>query len=306
MTLRRALPAGLAVGLLFVGGCSPGLWPFATPTPSPSPPPATPTPRPAAARVNGEPILLEDFEREWERARAAHPPSGTNLASVEPDRMAVLQALIDRLLLAQGARARGVAFGEDDLARALDDLAAARGSLEAVGAWLAAQGYSMERFESALELDLLAARMVEEIAAGVPEAVEQVQARHILLASRAQAESVLADLRAGADFAALAATLSLDLSTRPAGGDLGWFARGTLFAAEVEQAAFGLEPGGPAEVVESALGAHVVQTLARELRPLTSQARLRLQAQAVEQWLDAQRAAAVIEITLPAGAGTGE
>lgn len=302
MRRRRVLPAGLLLGLLLAAACAPAGWPLAAPTASPSPPPPTPTPRPAAALVNGEAILLEDFESEWERAQAA---SGTDLASSGPERMQILQALIDRLLLAQGARALGQTVGPEDLARTLEDLAAARGSPEAVGGWLAAQGYSVESFERALELDLLAAQMVAEIAAGLPEAVEQVHARHILLPSQSQAEAVLAELRGGADFAALAAR-SLDLSTRPAGGDLGWFARGTLQVLAVEQTAFSLEPGGPAEIVQSDLGYHVVQTLARELRPPAAQARLRLQAQLVERWLEAQRAAARIEILLPADAATGE
>src|SRR5438552_1046087 len=60
----------------------------------------------------------------------------------------------------------------------------------------------------------------------VPDTREEVHARHILVATQDQADGVLAQLQAGADFASLASQLSTDPGSKDKGGDLGWFARG--------------------------------------------------------------------------------
>jgi peptidyl-prolyl cis-trans isomerase C len=143
---------------------------------------------------------------------------------------------------------------------------------------------------------MLAAEMVARIAEAVPLEADQVHARHILVANLEQAESLRGEILAGADFAELAAAQSLDLSTRPAGGDLGWFPAGYLTTPEVEAAAFSLGPGETSDVVESRLGFHIVQTIERAVRPLMPDTLERLQEIAVESWLAEKRQASSIEI----------
>ena len=128
--------------------------------------------------------------------------------------------------------------------------------------------------------------MAEQAAASVSENTEQVHARELLVADEQTAQDLLAQIQAGADFAALAAAYSLDLSSRPAGGDLGWFPRGLLTTPEVEQAAFNLQPGETSAVIHSALGYHLVQTLERDpAHPLSSAAEQALRAKTYEAWL---------------------
>ncbi|MFT4194569.1 MAG: peptidylprolyl isomerase [Ottowia sp.] len=109
---------------------------------------------------------------------------------------------------------------------------------------------------------------------------EQVRARHILLAVapdgsndaavKARAEKLLADLRGGADFAALARQLSADKGSAARGGDLGLFGRGKMVP-EFDAAAFALrKPGELAGPVKTKFGYHVIELLERkpaELRP---------------------------------------
>ena len=90
---------------------------------------------------------------------------------------------------------------------------------------------------------------------------EQVHARHILVkvandagepaktAARKKAEDLLAKVRAGGDFAALARKNSDDPGSAAKGGDLGFFGRGTMTPA-FESAAFALESGKVSDVVE--------------------------------------------------------
>lgn len=72
------------------------------------------------------------------------------------------------------------------------------------------------------------------------------------------ADSIAVALRAGADFATLATRFSDDSSTRPAGGELGWFRRGMMVPL-FEQAAFSLKPGEISRPVETTYGFHVIR-----------------------------------------------
>lgn len=86
---------------------------------------------------------------------------------------------------------------------------------------------------------------------------EEVRARHILLASKEDAEAVIKELGSGTDFAALAREKSTGPSG-PNGGDLGYFGRGRMVP-EFEQAAFALETGGyTGEPVQTQFGWHVI------------------------------------------------
>jgi parvulin-like peptidyl-prolyl isomerase len=142
----------------------------------------------------------------------------------------------------------------------------------------------------------LAAQMIDDIRQTVGSSVEQVRAAHIVVATRPEAEDLLAQISAGADFAELASMFSLDASTRPAGGDLAWSPPGYLLVPEVDAAAWALAPGETSQVIESGLGYHIVRVLERGDHPLSPDARRFLHQRAVTEWLEAQRSAAHIEL----------
>jgi hypothetical protein len=76
--------------------------------------------------------------------------------------------------------------------------------------------------------------------------------------TKAKAEEVLAKLRAGGDFDALAKEHSGDPSNKDKGGDLGWFGRG-MMVKPFEEAAFALKPGELSGVVETQFGYHIIK-----------------------------------------------
>lgn len=98
---------------------------------------------------------------------------------------------------------------------------------------------------------------------------EQVEARHILLGyregegeekreeARAKAEKVLAEARAGADFAELAKKYS-EGPDASHGGYLGYFPRGKMVK-PFEEAVFALEPGEVSDIVQTRFGFHIVK-----------------------------------------------
>jgi len=65
-------------------------------------------------------------------------------------------------------------------------------------------------------------------------------------------------LKAGADFAALAAQKSVDANTRNKGGELGWIPRG-LMVKPFEDALFALKVGQIGGPVRSGYGFHVIR-----------------------------------------------
>lgn len=102
----------------------------------------------------------------------------------------------------------------------------------------------------------------EELQAAYDEAYGSVEptteynAAHILLEGQEDAENMLAELEAGADFAELAAEHSIGPSG-PNGGALGWFTAG-MMVPEFEAAVFELEPGEVSAPVQTQFGWHVV------------------------------------------------
>jgi peptidyl-prolyl cis-trans isomerase SurA len=78
--------------------------------------------------------------------------------------------------------------------------------------------------------------------------------------ARVIADSILASLRVGADFATAAKRFSADPGSRERGGDLGWARRG-LFVPEFERVVFGMKPGTISDPVETPFGYHLIQTL---------------------------------------------
>lgn len=93
---------------------------------------------------------------------------------------------------------------------------------------------------------------------------EQVQISHILIAgteasSRARAQKVLDDIKAGADFAKVAEERSADKGSATKGGDLGMFARGRMVP-EFETAAFAMNKiGDVSDIVETKFGYHILK-----------------------------------------------
>ncbi len=264
-----------------------------TSAPTLTPVPPTATPVPLAARVNGVDILLSDYAAEIERCRIGYQQVGRDPAVCDK---AALQGLIDSVLIEQAAAAAGVTVDAAAVDAAVAQAQTDLGGAEPFAQYLAAIGYSAETYREAMRRDLLRARFTDPIAAAVPDKAEQIHALLILVGTEAEARSILAQLQGGSDFASLALENSLDASSRVGGGDLGWFAHGTLTVPEIEAAAFALQPGGLSDVIATPLGYAIVRVEEREPERLLGPDQIEAAGRAaVEAWLAEQRAGAQIE-----------
>lgn len=207
------------------------------------------------AVVNGEPISRSEFLGTLE-----------NLAGAQ-----ILDQMISVRLLLQASRKDGL-VDDADVEQELAKLKGQFPTEEEFQAALASNRLTLEglkeQIRARLALDRLAVKGLtvseEEIAQYFKEneeqlgEPEQVRARHILVKTEAEAQQVIDDLKAGGDFAALAAQRSQDPGSKDNGGELGFFRRGELVP-EFEQAAFALKPGEISAPVQTQYGWHVIQ-----------------------------------------------
>ncbi|GAB2186972.1 peptidylprolyl isomerase [Roseibium sp. LAB1] len=160
-------------------------------------------------------------------------------------RKLLLDVMVDMELMAHAAREDGL-DKDPDFQRQLDFL-----KLRALR-----NAYLAQKIDGAVTDEEVQAAYDKEFADF--EGPEEINARHILVKEKAEAEAIIAELDGGADFAELAREKSTGPSG-PNGGSLGYFVKGQMVPS-FEAAAFALEPGTyTKEPVESKFGWHVIK-----------------------------------------------
>ena len=195
---------------------------------------------PVVATVAGDDIRLSEVVD-----TQAQLPAQYQSAPMEVMFPALVERLIDVRLVAQEARAAGIA----------DDPGLQR-QMAQIERQIISEMYLMRHVEALITDEVLQARYDEHIAGPPPD--EEVNARHILLETEEAALAVIASLQEGADFIELAAEKSIGPSA-DRGGDIGFFGHGDVVP-EFAEAAFALEPGQVSETpVQSEFGWHVIK-----------------------------------------------
>lgn len=244
----------------------------------------TATPIPPAVIVNGEEISQVEFDAELARYQQTQVSLG-NTVILDAARQAVLNDMVDTLLLAQAASTYGFSVNDATVQGRIDDLVSQVGGADALATWESTHGYTDAEFRSSLHVQILAAWMRDRVVASVPSTAEQVHVKQILLYNASDAQQVLGELQAGTAFDDLAA--QYDSVTK---GDLGWFPRGYLADMAIEEAAFALQPGKYSDVIQDETGYHILYLVESDpARQLSPDALLTLQAHALQDWLTQRR-----------------
>jgi peptidyl-prolyl cis-trans isomerase C len=202
--------------------------------------PTPPDPKTVIATVGGKPITEGDLG-------LAAEDIGQQLQQVPPDqqRAFLLSVLIDMKVMAEAARENGIDKSDEYASRVnfLEDKALRR-------------IFFAEKIAAAVTPDTVKAAYDKYVADFKP--VEEVHARHILVATEEEAKQVKADLDAGKPFEVEAMAKTTDPSGKQNGGDLGFFSAGQMVP-EFEAAAFSLEVGKVSEPVKSQFGWHIIK-----------------------------------------------
>jgi peptidyl-prolyl cis-trans isomerase C len=259
----RRWPSLLALGLL--GACTrrgpPGLEPS------------------VVAVVNNEAIPVLEFERElslaYEFPEGGNTPAPDQLVALK---QTVLQGLLDRQLLLQDARARGISVRAESVKAAVARLKAEYQDGRFQEA-LSQGRLSEPEFERQTAARLTVEKLVDEVVyqrvavteeelqgyldahASEFQEPEQVHAAQIVVKDVEDARHLRDELHRGAKFADLARAHSLSADAR-LGGDLGWFPQGVM-PPEFDKVAFSLQPGQISDVVTSEYGFHLFKVLDR-------------------------------------------
>jgi peptidyl-prolyl cis-trans isomerase C len=201
---------------------------------------STVDPTKVVARVNGAVITAGEVALAVEDLTAQYPS-----LPAERQRQVALEFLVEVKLAAQAALGAKL-DASDDFARKL---------------LYAKERILMERLlqnegQKATSEPALKRYYDEQIAQLKP--VEEVRARHILVESEDEAKKIAARLKAGEDFARLAAELSKDPGSGKEGGDLGYFTKERMVP-EFAEAAFLLAKGEVSAPVKSDFGWHVIK-----------------------------------------------
>ena len=195
---------------------------------------------PIVARVDGVELHLADVEA----AQQALPPQAQKM-SLEQIYPMLLDRLVDGALITEAGRKEHLEQDPDVQTR-----------LKRYEDRLIQEAYLNRAIKQAETEDRLKTRYQEMLKQKAAQ--EEVHARHILLASEAEAKTVIAQLDKGADFAALAKQYSTDPNAG-SGGDLGYFGHDDMVP-EFADAAFSLPVGEYTKTpVKTEFGWHVIK-----------------------------------------------
>jgi foldase protein PrsA len=252
--------------------------------------------------VNGQEITWDEYEPALERALANvtrqyslnwdDPAMQQRLAHFQDD---VLQSMIDQLLLEQMAEQDGIAITDAELERRVQEEKARVVSSSQSADWdafLEGSGYTEEEFKQFVADRILVEALLA--AQDVDSTAEHVHISHIFVTDESMAQTILAELNSGRTFAELATQYSEDPSTKDQGGEVGWFARGSIDPA-VEEVAFSLTAGQFGGPVKIEGGYLLIQVTGREVRELDPQLIQQSQTNALQARLEAERASARID-----------
>jgi peptidyl-prolyl cis-trans isomerase C len=220
---------------------------------------------PVIFSLDAERFTADDFAQRLERdigeaivgllAQGQSPAEIEQLANDADVRTQIFEQMLQDALLSRYARQNGIGVDASVIdAQVFASIAPAPGS-----PFLITTDERVRSVQSQLSFEVIASNT----------RAPMTWARQIVVGDQAAADQILAELAAGADFAALARERSLDTLSAPNGGDLGWRPAGN-YVPEFDEAV-ATAPLNTPGIVVSRIGVHVFEVLGRdEQRPFES------------------------------------
>jgi foldase protein PrsA len=229
-----------------------------------------------------------------------------------------LNDLIETELIRQEVDKAGVQVLETDIDDALNSVKGSFSSEAEFEQTLMMYGMTMDQLEANVGKQVKLRKLLEPQVAVTDDDIkqyydqnidmlktpEQVEASHILVDTKEEAEAVLAQLKGGADFAQLAKDKSLDEGSKMSGGSLGYFEKGKM-EESFENAAFALGDGQLSDIVQTTNGYHIIKVTGHKdaYTPTLEESKAKIQdnlindkvSELADGWLDNAKSSANIE-----------
>jgi len=224
------------------------------------------------ARANGVDIRESDLAFAEEEIGASMPQMGP-----DQKRDYLITYLADVIVLSQAAEKQKLADDADVQRRLAFDHN--RVLMEAL----------LQNAGRAAITDVAMHQVYDEAVKQMP-AEQEVHARHILVPTEDEAKAVAAELKKGADFAALAKEKSKDPGGAN-GGDLGYFTKDQMVP-EFAEVAFKLDKGQVSDPVKTQFGWHIIKVEDKRMKPTPTFEQVRSQ---IENYVAHRAQAALVE-----------
>jgi parvulin-like peptidyl-prolyl isomerase len=251
----------------------------------------------------------------------------------------VLDEMVNEEVIVQAAEAAKIEVESSEVQAALDEIKQ-QNNLDDAGlaTALSAQGFTLANYKTEVRRQMLRLRAENQIVAPKVQVTdEDVRARYDQMARRTEqvqavklshmlfklpdhateqqiaeakekASKAIARVKAGEEFAKVAAAESEDDSTKATGGELGWFQRGSMANPDWEPVVFAMEKGDVRGPVTGPQGFHVFQVTEvkrSDLKPfadmkdqLQRELRRREMEKQTQTWVEELRKKAYVDIKL--------
>lgn len=253
-----ALLGGLSAGMLAMTGCSD---------------------KDTAAKVNGEAISNAELEKQLTQLKKQYPnmfEGADGEGRLLDFKQRLLDNLINQKLIEQAAKDKKIKIADADVKKQIDQLKAGFKDESQFKDALKSAGMTLETLTEQIRQQLMTQKLIESLAADKKVTDADIQtyykanksqffqkaskrASHILfkVEDKKKAEKVLAEIKSGGDFGALAKANSIDTATAAKGGDLGW--PSVAYVPEFQAALDKLDKGEMSGLVQTPYGWHIIK-----------------------------------------------
>ena len=277
----------------------------------------------AIATVGDGVVTQEQFDQIWQQAEAQYKSQEGAPPFPSPDstqynqlKASIVNYLVQNEIIKEKAAEMGVTVTDKQLDDRMKQIVKQVGGQKKLDKLLKEQSVTQAQLELQLQAQMLQDAVQQKVNDGIKVTQEQIQkyfddpanknqfsvpesvdARHVLVKTKAEAEKVRALLEADnsdANWKKVAAEYSTDPGSKDNGGDLGNFPKGRMVK-QFEDVAFDIEVGEVSQPVKTQFGYHVIevtkktpaseQTLEEAKKTIEEQLKYQKQATAWEDWL---------------------
>ena len=305
MLLVLALLGALAGGTFALAGCSK---------------------KDTAAKVNGEAISNSQLDQQLTQLKKQYPnmfDGADGEGRLLDFKQRLLDNLINAKLIEQAAQDKGIKVTDAEIKKQIDQLKAGFKDKKQFEDALKSAGMTLDALTEQIRQQLMTQKLIESLSKNQKVTDADIKtyydanksqffqksakrSSHILFKAedKKKAEKVLAQIKAGGDFNALAKANSIDAATAAKGGDQGW--PSVAYVPEFQSALDKLKKGQMSGLVQTPYGWHIIKvtdertgsqkTMAEAKPQITQMIISQRRAEAYQKFLNDLRKKAEIDI----------